>query len=246
MRDNIYELLRKRIVEFELLPGEAISENTLSAELGVSRSPLRDALSQLAEEGSIVVFPQRGTQISLISMVRVRQFIFMRTVLEHKVMEELCMLDLTSEQFDLLEASLKRQKHFYKNQLTGDLMQEDENMHRLMYEFCGRSAAWVPFNMLNCDTQRISYLQIRTYSYQTTMTAFENWENILIEHKMIIDALRKRDTRSVCLLINRHIGQIIWNCEDLRRIYPQYFETQQNEQDNLNLHFSIAGEFQSQ
>lgn len=245
MRDNIYDLLRKGIVEFDLLPGEIISENSLSTELGVSRSPLRDALSRLVEENCIVVYPQRGTQISLISISRVRQFVFMRTVLEHKIIEELCAKGTKPSQIELLYESLAKQRHYHNEQMTSELLAEDRIMHRMLYEFCGKDSVWNSFHMLSCDTQRIACLRLRTYSYHTTMTAVENWENILIEHKMIIDALHKRDARSACLIINRHISQLIWSCEDLRRIYPQYFDTSEREQEKLNLHFSIAGEFQS-
>lgn len=225
VRDNIYELLRKRIIQFDLLPGETLSENNLAAELGASRSPVRDALSRLVDEGCVVVYPQRGTQVSLISLARVRQFVFMRTVLEHKVLEELCATGLTSEQFALLEESLRRQRQYYETQMTNELLNEDLKMHRLLYEFCGHESAWVPFNMMDCDMLRVSCLQIRTYSYKVTMAAVDSWENALIEHRMMLDALRKRDAEAVCLLSSRHIEQIVWSGEDLCRIYPQYFES---------------------
>lgn len=224
-RDSIYGLLRKRIVQFDLLPGETLSENTLAAELGVSRSPVRDALSRLVDEGCVVVYPQRGTQVSYISLPRVRQFVFMRTVLEKKVLEELCETGLTGEQIAEIEESLRRQRRFYETQATNELLYEDLRMHRLLYEFCGHESAWEPFDMLDCDTLRVSCLQIRTYSYKVTMAAVDSWENVLIEHRMMLDALRRRDAEAVCLLSSRHIEQIVWSGEDLRRIYPQYFES---------------------
>ncbi len=222
--DGIYELLRRKILEFTLLPGETLSENTLAAELGVSRSPVRDALSRLVSEGCIVVYPQRGTQVSKISLQRVRQFVFMRTVLEKQVLAELCATGIAEEHFEMLEQSLMLQRQHYETQSTSELLYEDLRMHQLLYEFCGHKSAWVPFNMLDCDMLRISCLQIRTYSYNVTMAAVDSWENALIEHRMMFDALRKRDTQAVCLLCSRHIEQIVWSGEDLRRIYPQYFE----------------------
>lgn len=223
--DNIYELLRKRIIQFELLPGETLSENNLASELGVSRSPVRDAIARLAEEGCVVVYPQRGTQVSLISLARVRQFVFMRTLLEQSVLEELCATGLTAEQIAQLERSLRRQRTLYETQETNGLLYEDLAMHRMLYEFCGHESSWTLFGMLDCDMLRVSGLQIRTYSYNETMAAVDSWENVLIEHRMILDSLRKRDAGAVCLLNARHIEQIVWGGEDLRRIYPQYFES---------------------
>ena len=55
------------------------------------------------------------------------------------------------------------------------------------------------------------------------MAAVSSWENNMTEHRMILDALRKRDSDAVCLLSDNHVGQIIWKADNLRRIYPEYF-----------------------
>lgn len=223
-RASAYDILRQRIIEFELLPGEFLSENSLASMLGVSRTPVREALSRLTEEGCVEVFPQRGTQVSRISIERIRQAVFLRSVLEQSVLEALCGSGLSREQFELLEQSLGRQRTYFAGQDSSALLNEDTHMHRLFYRFCGREAAWDAFAALNCDMMRIRFLQIRTFSYRRVpMAAVDSWENRLTEHRMMLDALRRRDAEAVGLLSNAHLAHITRNAQDLRRIYPQYF-----------------------
>lgn len=220
-----YETLRRKIVEFELLPGEFLSENSLAAMLGVSRTPVREALSQLAKEGCVEVFPQRGTQVSKISKERIRQAVFLRGVLEQSVLRQLCDGGVSADQFEMLEGSLRRQREYFAAQQASELLNEDTYMHRLFYRFCGREPAWNAFAAVNCDMMRIRFLQIRTFSYRrVAVVAVDSWENRLTEHRMMLDALRRRDAEALGLLSNAHLAHIERNAEDLRRIYPQYFE----------------------
>lgn len=223
-KESVYSLLRQKIIEFELLPGEFLSENNLATQLGVSRTPVREALSRLTREGCVEVFPQRGTQVSRISMDRIRQAVFLRGTLEQSVLEQLCETGLTEEQFALLQQSLQRQREFYAAQQSSELLNEDTHMHQLFYRFCGREAAWDAFITINCDMMRIRFLQIRTFSYRRVpMSPVDSWVNRLTEHRMMLDALSKRDAEAVGLLSNAHLAHIERNAYDLRRIYPQYF-----------------------
>lgn len=229
-KETIAENLRRQIVQFALLPGELLSENTLAATLGVSRAPVRDALSRLAGQGCVIVFPQRGTQVSHISMERIQQAIFLRTTLEQSVLEEVCATGLSPAQLAQVEDSIRLQRQLLEAQADAALLDEDTRMHWLLYEFCGHQAAWAAIHNINCDLMRIRWLQIRTFSYKTSMSAVDSWENSLTEHRMMLDALRKRDTEAVCLLSNRHINQIALVSETLRRIYPQYFSAYNEEE----------------
>jgi DNA-binding GntR family transcriptional regulator len=221
--ESIYDILRRRIIQFELLPGQILSENNLASVLGVSRTPVRDALSRLAEEGCIHVYPQRGTEVSYISLERVRQAVFLCTVLEQDVLEQLCTEGVSDEEFEQLENSLRLQRRYYDQQCSEKLLEEDTRLHRLLYAFCGRGIAWTAIDAIDCDLMRIRYLQICTYSYKVQMSAVASWENSLTEYRMMLSALQKRDVEAVSLLSSNHISQVIWDIDNLRRIYPTYF-----------------------
>lgn len=220
---DAYAIIRRRIMGFELLPGEFLSENQLAAELGLSRTPVRQALDRLASEGCVEVFPQRGTQISRISLERVRQAVFLRIALEQGVLAQLCGTPPDEEQFRLLYGSLARQRELLEQEQMLPLLEEDIRMHGMFYQFCGRDTALDALNTVNCDAMRIRSLQLRTFTPAGVQSVY-SWGNRLIEHRMLLDALSRRDAEAVGLLCEAHLEHITRSALDLRRIYPQYFE----------------------
>src|ERR1044072_6056685 len=70
-RRRVYETLRRKLLTLELPPGAALSENELAAAWGVSRTPVREGLILLAEEGLVQVFPQVGSFVSRVDPARV-------------------------------------------------------------------------------------------------------------------------------------------------------------------------------
>src|SRR5690554_232 len=79
---QIFGLIRDAIVSMELLPGQMISETALAEQFGVSRTPVREALIQLAGIGFVEVLPQRGTYVSRFSMEKILEARFIREALE--------------------------------------------------------------------------------------------------------------------------------------------------------------------
>lgn len=222
-RDAVYERLRGQIIDFTLLPGELLSENTLAAQMQTSRTPVREAIARLACEHCVEVFPQRGTQVSRISMELVRQAVFLRLVLERDVLECLCKAGLTPEQTAELERSLAAQREYYDKQMSAALLEEDIRMHRLFYRYCGRERAWDAYTEINCDMLRVRFLQIMTYSYRSHLVSVHSWENHLTEHRLMLAALRRRDYDALRFAVQQHIASIEQDGEHLRTIYPQYF-----------------------
>lgn len=227
--EAIYQQLRERIVSFELLPGDALSENVLAAQMSVSRAPVRDAIARLGEEGYVVVYPQRGTLVSLIVPDRVRQAVFLRLVLEHDVLEELCRRGLSEAEGLELEESIRQQRRLLESGQIMTMLEEDDAMHRLLYEYSGRPDVERSFRMLDADQLRVRYLQMQTFSYNSRvqLSPMAGWENCLLEHRMLLDAIRKGDAEAACLIDHNHINSLLWNTENLQKLYPQYFsETQ--------------------
>ena len=82
IRQRVYDELRERIVTLQYPPRSPISEKDLAAELGVSRTPVRESLLKLREEGLVQVFPQMGTFVSHVDIDRVRLAQFVREAVE--------------------------------------------------------------------------------------------------------------------------------------------------------------------
>src|SRR3712207_6293623 len=87
-RSAVYTELRRRVVSLDLPPGAALSENELAAALGVSRTPVRESLILLAEEGLVQVFPQVGSFVSRVDPDRVADAQFLREAVELAALED--------------------------------------------------------------------------------------------------------------------------------------------------------------
>ena len=87
-RRVVYETLRRKVLTLDLPPGTALSENELAAALGVSRTPVRESLILLADEGLVQVFPQVGTFVSRVDPDRVRDAQFLREAVELAALDD--------------------------------------------------------------------------------------------------------------------------------------------------------------
>src|ERR1051325_1661023 len=89
--DRVYEVWRRRIRELALVPGAPLRKEEIALELGVSRAPVSDAITRLAEEGLVDVFPQHGSFVAAIRGSDVREALFIRTALETEAMRQLAL-----------------------------------------------------------------------------------------------------------------------------------------------------------
>jgi len=95
--DQIYSALKSAILSRELFPGQAVSENEIGQSFNSSRTPVREALSRLRDDGLIVTLPSRGTYVSKLSERNIRSSQFIREALEVAAVEKLCQIGLSSE-----------------------------------------------------------------------------------------------------------------------------------------------------
>src|ERR1700740_1592098 len=112
--DRVYGVLRHRIRELDLAPGAPLRKEEIALELGVSRAPVSEAISRLADEGLIEVFPQHGSFVALIRAADVRESLFIRTALEVEAMRRVAgvanhgsILMALDSNLDLQTAALK-------------------------------------------------------------------------------------------------------------------------------------------
>jgi GntR family transcriptional regulator, rspAB operon transcriptional repressor len=138
-RRVIYETLRRKMLTLELPPGAALSENELAASLGVSRTPVRESLILLAEEGLVQIFPQVGTFVSRVDPQKVAEAQFLREAIELAALEDLPPQpdpDLVQELKENLEHQQVRGinlEHFFGL---------DEAFHHGVLRLSGHGSAW--------------------------------------------------------------------------------------------------------
>ncbi|MDD4039216.1 MAG: GntR family transcriptional regulator, partial [Sphaerochaeta sp.] len=84
-------VLKENIISLDLAPGSMVSENEIAAQLGISRTPVREALIELSRVGIVQIMPQKGSRINLIDYGMVEESRFLRLVLEREVVKLICM-----------------------------------------------------------------------------------------------------------------------------------------------------------
>ena len=86
--EQVFETLKREILDLKLEPGRMISENEICERFGVSRTPVRDALRLLQEQGFVETVPYRGTYVTLLSLDNIIQMIYMRVAVETMVLRD--------------------------------------------------------------------------------------------------------------------------------------------------------------
>ena len=110
-REYALRAITENIKSADLEPGQAISENEISAFLGVSRTPVRESIQELHKAALIEIYPQKGSYVSLINSQYVEEAVFLRKVLDIAVIEEACDM-ATEEDIKILEENVALQEFY--------------------------------------------------------------------------------------------------------------------------------------
>ncbi len=133
LRDVVFNTLRQAILKGELKPGERLMEIALAEKLGVSRTPIREAMRKLEQEGLVVMIPRRGAQVANITEKDLNDVLEVRITLENMAIEKAC-ANMTDADIRKLEQAAEV---FQTSTAEGDLVkmaEADVNFHEVIYE----------------------------------------------------------------------------------------------------------------
>lgn len=200
LTERIYRQLKQDIVDFHLLPGDRFSENTLARRLNVSRTPVREALSQLQREGFVTVSFRSGWQVNPLDFEQFDQLYELRIVLELAAVQKLCEKDATPNLGTLPElAVLKRDWLIDESQRSQDqhrVCAMDEDFHKTLVAATGnREMARVHSDI----TDRLRVIRRIDFSQPARITA--TYE----EHAHILRAILTRRSDLARTLLKNHI-----------------------------------------
>ena len=125
LRDVVFNTLRKAILKGELKPGERLMEIALAERLGVSRTPVREAMRKLELEGLVVMIPRRGAQVANITEKDLNDVLEVRIALENLSIENAC-ARMTEEQLAELWKAVKEHEEIYEAIRNRDVKQAQE------------------------------------------------------------------------------------------------------------------------
>lgn len=195
LRDVVFNTLRQAILRGELEPGERLMEVALAQKLGVSRTPIREAIRKLELEGLVVMIPRKGAEVACITEKDMRDVLEVRGTLEELAVALACR-NMTEEIIQELAAANKMFEAAIVSKDVVRIVDADVNFHDVIYKAT--------------DNQRliqiISNLSEQMYRYRLEYVKDARSHSILIsEHADIINKLQKKDEAGARFVINQHI-----------------------------------------
>lgn len=199
LRDVVFQTLRRAILKGELVPGERLMEVRVANALGVSRTPVREAIHMLELEGLVVMIPRKGAEVARISEKNLYDVLEVRLALE-----ELC-VELACKRIEAEQISRLKQKFYAFSAIaeSDDIMEvvkRDEEFHDVIYETTGNVRLMQMLNNLREQMYRYRLEHIKDINQRQTLVK---------EHRRILDALTMRNEEEARAAIREHINNQI-------------------------------------
>ncbi len=210
---RVYQCLRQAILSLVYGPGEILRKPEICEALGVSRSPVSDAVARLAAEGLVDVVPQAGTFVARFSMEEIREGVFLREAIELAAIERVADT-VTEEQLQLLRRNLTVQAALVRDGDIPGFYQSDAAMHELLLSFTG-------FRKL-AQVSETAWLHVNR-ARQLILPVPGRVEATLEEHRAILAALESRDPAAARAAVKLHLSQLLRYLEPLERDRPDLF-----------------------
>lgn len=213
VRDFAFKVLKENIVSLELKPGTLISENEIANELGISRTPVREAIIALNKANIIEILPQRGSYVALIDTKMVEEARFLRRVLDSAVIEVACESD-DLETLGKLEENIHLQEFYLERNMAEKIYELDNDFHRLIYVLAKKD---IIYEMRS--TIMIHFDRVRALSMETVKDM-----KIVNDHREMLEAIKAGDKFRAVELVEKHLGRYTVDEHAIREKSKEYFK----------------------
>ena len=217
-REYVYTILRDLIMSLQLAPGAAITEKGVSERLKVSPTPIREAFVRLAQEGLLVVYPQRSTYVTKINLKRTMEARLVRRTMEREIVNR---LQLPVPPPFAMEMRQNLEKQEFVNQHSdlpdspAEFVKLDNAFHRLIFVGAGLESVWDMIKRFSPHNDRLHALYFSNH---------RDWSLLVGHHRGIFEAMTQDDKKELLEAWKRHFGIIIVNYEQAQRDLPDYFD----------------------
>jgi len=216
MTDRVYLAMRDQIVGLELEPFSMISEKRISEEMGVSRTPVREALARLAAHNLVDIYPQRGTFVSPFRRPDLERSQFLREALEVALVQRVIELPDRAELVKRLRAEVELQETFASILDEQRFFQSDEDFHRLISNYAGLPGLWEEIQRSKVHMDRCRHLALASVE--------KDIKAITTQHIAIVDAVEAGDAVAASAAMSIHLRRIFNTVDKVMELNPQYFE----------------------
>ncbi|MEA4934861.1 MAG: GntR family transcriptional regulator [Lawsonibacter sp.] len=215
-RDYALRMLKQNIIWLELEPGSMVSESDLAQEMGLSRTPVREALIELSKSKIVEIYPQKGSYISLIDYALVEEARFTRLVLEKAVVELACEM-ATGEDINQLRHCVRLQEFYLENPdgKAGEtsLMKLDNEFHQMLFSICRKCQTYAMMVSFTIHFDRVRRMSLASIKDNKTVA----------DHRAITEAIAGRSPGLAGRVMEKHLSRYQVDKETIQKDYPQYF-----------------------
>jgi len=211
---QLFESIYEEIVDMKLVPGEKIPETQLAEKFGVSRTPVRSALAQLASLGLVEVRPQRGTYVTKLSIKKILEARFIREAIEVAVACYLAQ-NHTNELISQCEQILGAQHNAAAAGDTNAFRQLDDIFHATLGNATGYERVPKAIEAEKAHMDRVRNLSLVELSGQ--------YEHVIAQHKAILDAIKTGSETAAKAAMEAHMKDVFNILEIAPEKHPEYF-----------------------
>lgn len=212
--DIVYDYLRGEIVSNALPPGTKLSEADIASRFGVSRQPVRDAFSRLANQDLLLIRPQKPTEVRRFSLAKITQARFVRLAVELEVVRRACNL-WDESRAAKLEANLVRQRRAVDAGDIDGFHELDYKFHKLICELSDNSMMFETIQFYKAKIDRLCMLSLGEASEAS---------DLLKDHQQMAAAIRAGKMQDAEKVVRLHLSRLDETIREIRNDHAEFFE----------------------
>lgn len=201
--EHAYRVLREGIVSLELEPGMDIDEASIVRRLGLSRTPVREALVRLAAEGLVQLLPNRGARIAPMGWHDIREHLEAFDITQ-RLITRWAALRRTEKDLENIDIACKAFEEAHKRGNASDMLQTNWDFHAAIGGASRNNVMKEHYLRLLTGNLRISRLAMTYEAYKTEQAYRTHVGNIMDEHRELVEAIRRKDADKAEQLAKSH------------------------------------------
>lgn len=210
---QVYEVLRKRIIALEFKPGATISKAVLADSMGISQTPVREAILRLEEEGLVDVYPQSRTIVTLLDLRQARELQIMRSAIESQLAKAIA-TKADEQLIETLADTISTQTAALKSEDFEAFAKADAAFHEAQYRFCDVAGLWDVVTRRRGHMDRFRRLHLPVHDKE---------RQVLSEHRKIFKAIRSKKPDAAEEATRYHLSRTFAVTDQIVTAFPEYF-----------------------
>lgn len=196
LHEELVGRLQDMVVNGTLAAGEKVPERELCEKLGVSRTPMREALKVLAAEGLLTLEPNRGARVRAITLEELEEAFPLMGAFE-ALAGELACLHITPTQLKRIRDAHSRMLEDYAARDMGEYFRHNQRIHEMIMEAAGNATLGAMYRSLATRVRRARYVANMSET---------RWREAVAEHEQMLEALEARDGERLAAILKRHLA----------------------------------------